>query len=452
MTDEAAIRVEGLSKCYKLGITHAGSIRDLVDSSMGRLLGRQRRPHSQVSAHQQGAGAGSVRGDENGYIWALRDASFQVQRGEVLGVIGGNGAGKSTLLKILARVTAPTAGRAEIDGRVGSLLEVGTGFHPELSGRENVFLNGAILGMSRAEIRRKFDEIVAFADIEQFIDTPVKRYSSGMYVRLAFAVAAHLDPDILLVDEVLAVGDAAFQKKCLGKMSDVASHARTVLFVSHNMSAVAQLCGRCIWLEGGEIKAILPAAEAVKSYLETGSSDVPSATFPADLSKPAQYHSVAVCRTDGSVVSEISADEEFVIRLVFEVRRFIPGLYLVFFLTNTEGIRVLFSDITDSHPEIGDRLTTGVHTFHVPIPARLLAPAKYSITVSSATTYRWETIDRRPNACSFTIRDYSTRRGDSRPGVIGTKLIWNRSFREAPFEPMSTADCASETTDASGAI
>jgi lipopolysaccharide transport system ATP-binding protein len=200
-------------------------------------------------------------------IWALRDVSFEVRRGEVLGIIGRNGAGKSTLLKILSRITEPTEGRAVVHGRVGSLLEVGTGFHPELTGRENVYLNGAILGMRKAEIERKFDEIVAFAEIEKFLDTPVKRYSSGMYVRLAFAVAAHLEPEILLVDEVLAVGDVAFQKKCLAKMEGVACEGRTVLFVSHNMPAVKALCSEGIWLNEGEIRMVGTAARTVERYL-----------------------------------------------------------------------------------------------------------------------------------------------------------------------------------------
>src|SRR2546423_4595376 len=199
-------------------------------------------------------------------FWALRDVGFELAAGEVLGVIGRNGAGKSTLLKLISQITEPTEGEAHLLGRVASLLEVGVGFHPELSGRENVFLNGAILGMSRGKIRRKFDEIVAFAEVEQFIDTPVKRYSSGMYVRLAFAVAAHLEPDVLIVDEVLAVGDAAFQRKCLGKMEDVASQHRAVMVVSHNMATVAQLCQRAIWLDRGKIVLSGPVREVVAAY------------------------------------------------------------------------------------------------------------------------------------------------------------------------------------------
>ena len=229
---DIAIRVENLGKMYRIGRAQQrhDTLRDLIVDT---------------AAHIKDWGKRGDKSDET--IWALKDVSFEVRRGEVVGIIGRNGAGKSTLLKILSRITEPTTGRAEIHGRVGSLLEVGTGFHPELTGRENIYLNGAILGMRRFEIERRFDEIVAFSEIERFLDTPVKRYSSGMYVRLAFAVAAHLEPEILLVDEVLAVGDAAFQKKCLGKMGNVAETGRTVLFVSHNMAAVSNLCKRGAW-------------------------------------------------------------------------------------------------------------------------------------------------------------------------------------------------------------
>ncbi|WP_447980390.1 ABC transporter ATP-binding protein [Candidatus Nitrospira bockiana] len=237
---DVAIRVENLSKQYRVGIRRRryDSLREQVADAVATLFTRK------------------GQSQEGRTIWALKDVSLEIRHGDVLGLIGANGAGKSTLLKILSRITDPTSGRAEVYGRVGSLLEVGTGFHPELTGRENVYLSGAILGMKRREIERKFDEIVAFAEIERFIDTPVKRYSSGMYVRLAFAVAAHLEPEILIVDEVLAVGDAAFQKKCLGKMEDVAHTGRTVLFVSHNMSSLIQLCPRSILLEKGRVSAI----------------------------------------------------------------------------------------------------------------------------------------------------------------------------------------------------
>jgi len=254
---DVAIRVENLSKQYRIGAPQARykTLREsLVD--MAAAPARRLRRLGQPSP-------------ENETIWALKDVSFDVKKGEVVGIIGRNGSGKTTLLKILSRITEPTEGYAEIKGRVGSLLEVGTGFHPELTGRENIYLNGAILGMKRTEIDEKFDEIVAFSEIEKFLDTPVKRYSSGMYVRLAFSVAAHLEPEILLVDEVLAVGDAAFQKKCLGKMGDVAKEGRTVLFVSHNMMAIAELCERAVTLDRGTVVAIEEPLTAVQRYLSS---------------------------------------------------------------------------------------------------------------------------------------------------------------------------------------
>lgn len=259
---DVAIRAEGLGKQYHIGRlqTYGGyktireTVMDLCAAPV-RRVGRLFRGYSSVA-------------DQDETMWALRDVSFQVRQGETVGIIGRNGSGKSTLLKILSRITEPSQGWAEVHGRVASLLEVGTGFHPELTGRENIFLNGAVLGMRRAEIQRKFEEIVAFAEIERFLDTPVKHYSSGMYVRLAFAVAAHLEPEILLVDEVLAVGDVAFQKKCLGRMEQVATQGRTVLFVSHNMGAVQGLCKRAILLDGGVVAADGPAREVVAHYLD----------------------------------------------------------------------------------------------------------------------------------------------------------------------------------------
>jgi len=264
MTD-VVIQVEHLSKRYRIGRAQQrhDTLRDLIVDLGTRMAHRLTRK-TPSDTHDA---------PPEDFIWALKDVSFEVRRGEVLGIIGRNGAGKSTLLKILSRITEPTEGRAIVRGRVGSLLEVGTGFHPELTGRENIYLNGAILGMRKAEIDRKFDEIVAFAGIERFLDTPVKRYSSGMYVRLAFAVAAHLEPEILLVDEVLAVGDAAFQKKCLGKMGQVAGEGRTVLFVSHNMAAVQHLCRRVVRLDKGAVRDIGDPESVITLYLETYCAD-----------------------------------------------------------------------------------------------------------------------------------------------------------------------------------
>jgi lipopolysaccharide transport system ATP-binding protein len=273
--NDVVIRVESLGKKYVLGKNGSSSdglrhkLHDLATGPFRWLRDGRHKPETSVRKPE----AGSQTDSSSEEFWALRGVSFEVKRGEVVGIIGRNGAGKSTLLKILSRITEPTTGRVHLNGRVASLLEVGTGFHPELTGRENIFLNGAILGMGRAEIRKKFDEIVAFAEVEKFLDTPVKRYSSGMYVRLAFAVAAHLEPEILIVDEVLAVGDAEFQKKCLGKMESVAGkEGRTILFVSHQIMAVTRLCKKALWLNDGKPKAYGHADLICSEYLANGSS------------------------------------------------------------------------------------------------------------------------------------------------------------------------------------
>jgi lipopolysaccharide transport system ATP-binding protein len=260
---DTVIKIEGLGKCYRIGAQ-----RERYPTLRGELVTAFRKLSFQ---------RGRKETDQN-IFWALRDISFNVSQGEVLGIIGPNGAGKSTLLKLLAHITEPSKGRITLNGRVGSLLEVGTGFHPELTGRDNIYMNGAILGMKRAEIKQKFDEIVQFSEIEKFLDTPVKRYSSGMYVRLAFAVAAHLEPEILVVDEVLAVGDVQFQRKCLGKMSNVAKSGRTVLFVSHNMAAVQNLCNQALFLNFGQLVQQGETNAVIRQYLETGSPQSPNAT------------------------------------------------------------------------------------------------------------------------------------------------------------------------------
>ncbi len=287
---DIAVRVQNLGKRYRIG-----KMQERHDTLRDTLMANARASLRWLARNGHGASEGE-------WIWALRDVSFEIKRGEVVGIIGRNGAGKSTLLKILSRITEPTEGYAEIYGRVGTLLEVGTGFHPELTGRENIYLSGAILGMRKREIERKFDEIVAFAEIEKFIDTPVKRYSSGMYVRLAFAVAAHLEPEILLVDEVLAVGDTFFQKKCLGKIGDVAREGRTVLFVSHNMGAVDALCTRAIHLADGEVRKIGGTAEIVTNYLSElfsdNTDDLERLRLPG-LGKEAKFKVIRLLSDDG---------------------------------------------------------------------------------------------------------------------------------------------------------
>jgi lipopolysaccharide transport system ATP-binding protein len=301
---DIAIRVEHLSKRYRLGEREPyKSLRDVLARAVSAPF---KRPNGKVEA-------------DPGYIWALDDVSFEVKQGEAVGIIGRNGAGKSTLLKVLSRITKPTKGRAEIYGRVGSLLEVGTGFHPELTGRENIYLNGAILGMKRPEIQKKFDEIVAFAEIEQFLDTPVKRYSSGMYVRLAFAVAAHLEPEILLVDEVLAVGDAAFQKKCLGKMGEVAQQGRTVLFVSHNMGAIQNLCPMAIFITKGKINCFDVTDQVINNYTKDVliQTKVNLNDYRPRWAKP-YISKVAILSSAGKPVNNFSMGENIIINVHFK--------------------------------------------------------------------------------------------------------------------------------------
>jgi homopolymeric O-antigen transport system ATP-binding protein len=360
-------------------------------------------------------------------FWALQDVSFEVKRGQVVALIGRNGAGKSTLLKILSRITEPTRGTIRLRGRVASLLEVGTGFHPELTGRENIYLNGTILGMRKLEIDRKFDQIVAFSEIEKFLETPVKRYSSGMYVRLAFAIAAHLEPEILIVDEVLAVGDYAFQKKCLGKMRDVASgDGRTVLFVSHNMGAISQLCEVGIQLEQGKVAMIGPVRDVIKSYMKSGlDRNAAQAHFEIDPTKPGQFLSAEILHSDNSPSSDFSCDEPITIRLRYEVRQVVAGTYLTLYLQNMEGTRVLFSDVRDTSPDIGERLGVGVHTFQITIPGRLLAPTSYLLTIGSAGRYSG-VLDHHHDCCEFTLRDLDTQ-NQTRPGVLGIQLPWRQA-------------------------
>ena len=332
---EPVIKVQNLGKQYRIGSDGSAysTLREaLVSKFRSPLNGR--------------------RGSADKTIWALREVDFEISPGEIVGIIGRNGAGKSTLLKILSRVTEPTTGRVELHGRVGSLLEVGTGFHPELSGRENIFLNGAILGMSRAEILQRFDDIVAFAEVEKFIDTPVKRYSSGMYVRLAFAVAAYLEPEILLVDEVLAVGDAGFQRKCLDRMKDVGRHGRTVLFVSHNMPAVTRLCDRTILLDGGTVLQDGPSHKVVGSYLKSGLGTMAAREWPDREDAPGndivRLCAVRVRTEDGTISDAIDIRFPVGIEIEFEVLK--PGQILLpnIHVTNEEGVLVFIT--ADNEP------------------------------------------------------------------------------------------------------
>lgn len=355
---ETAIRVENIGKLYRLGASEQHStLRD----SLVHTLGAPRRAWKRLLGPRV-----APRPEE--WLWALRHISFEVKRGELVGVIGRNGAGKSTLLKVLSRITTPTEGCADISGRVGSLLEVGTGFHPELSGRENIFLNGAILGMRKAEIARKFDEIVAFSEIEQFLDTPIKHYSSGMYMRLAFSVAAHLETEILIVDEVLAVGDAEFQKKCLGKMEDVSRVGRTVLFVSHSMPAIQRLCKRGILLAKGEVEFDGPVSAVVERYLSVHTSGAYTAT--ADPSNPTITAASAEWDEAGEVIR---------IRVAFESPfSWTPRLCVV--LYDTVGTPIFGTDSKIDKPNV-DAPVMSRGTIEVAISSAELRPDTYNFSL-----------------------------------------------------------------------
>ena len=388
----AAVRVEDLGKRYRLGGS-AGGYRTLRDSLVSRL-GRLRPGGPE---------------DPNETIWALRHVSFEVQHGQVLGIIGRNGAGKTTLLKILSRVTEPTEGFAEIRGRVGSLLEVGTGFHPELTGRENIYLNGAILGMKRLEIGRKFDEIVSFAEVERFVDTPIKHYSSGMNLRLAFSVAAHLEPEILVVDEVLAVGDAEFQRKCLGKMGDVARQGRTVLFVSHDMSAILRLTEEALLLEGGEIALRAPSQEAVDIYLASGlASEGQYVWEPGEprleMARPFRPLALRVLDRAGLPTGRVLSAEPFTVEFEYELEHDTKGLRVGLYLFTSRGEPVFTSFDTDD-PQDFERLTVrraGRYRSRCSIPPNLLNEGRFVLGVN-ASAFRIRSFFTDEHALSFSV-------------------------------------------------
>jgi lipopolysaccharide transport system ATP-binding protein len=376
--NQSAIQAAGLGKQYRRGLTADPGLRHALERFMKSPLAALRRKKDET-------------------FWALKDVSLEVKEGEVLGLIGRNGAGKTTLLKILSRITKPTAGWAEIRGRVGSLLEVGTGFHPELTGRENAFLSGAILGMRRREIERKFDEIVAFAELEKFIDTPVKHYSSGMYVRLAFAVAAHLEPEILLVDEVLAVGDINFQKKCMGKMGDVAKAGRTVVLVSHNLGAVGQLCQRTAWVDQGTIVSDGPSEAIIVEYMKAAASKGDSQVWERTGTGVLKLTSVELLDERGSVASQIRMGRDLWIRATGNGER--PGAdfnFAVQFITPTGSIAMWVYNQLESFRVSG----SGDFCVEMRIPELMLMPGPYIVAVWLGRAGQ-ETFDWVKNAASF---------------------------------------------------
>jgi len=375
----AIIKVSNISKQYRLGQVGTGTISHDLNRWWARIRGKED-PYLTIGEENDRTKKGMSE-----YAWALRNINFEVQEGELLGIIGRNGAGKSTLLKILSRTTAPTTGQIKIKGRVASLLEVGTGFHPELTGAENIFLNGAILGMSKKEIKNKFDEIIDFSGVERYIDTPVKRYSSGMYVRLAFAVAAHLEPEVLIVDEVLAVGDAEFQKKCLGKMQDVSSReGRTVLFVSHNMTAINTLCQNVIYLKNGLIEQTGKATEMIELYAKNESELISLRTYSDEKrlgDEAAELLEARLVDSKLNPVNMILINQAVGVEFTYKVKsdgfQPVPNIYVY----NIQGDNV-FVAIEKSHPSLAEK---GIYKSILWIPANLLNDGRYIIGIAAST-------------------------------------------------------------------
>ncbi|WP_347159313.1 polysaccharide ABC transporter ATP-binding protein [Pontibacter chitinilyticus] len=403
------IKVENLSKQYRLGELGTGTISHDINRWWHKVRGKED-PYLKVGEVNDRTSKGNSE-----YVWVLRDINFDVKQGEVLGVIGKNGAGKSTLLKLLSRVTTPTTGSIKAKGRIASLLEVGTGFHDELTGRENIFLNGAILGMTKAEIRSKLDEIIDFSGTERYIDTPVKRYSSGMRVRLAFAVAAHLEPEILIVDEVLAVGDAEFQNKAIGKMQEVSQGGgRTVLFVSHSMAAINKLCTSCVLLDKGTVNFIGATDEAVARYLASPNRQTAMATFPASLSE-AYYESFSVIPGDSDLPNhEVDVRASFKIKCKYIIKKNFPGLTVSFSVFNSNGSKVFYC------PHTNDR--SGEFEAEVTIPGMFLVPGRYYISAGIHIP-NIQMFDLKEEALGFEIVETGSKHSNLAGRDIGSVIV-----------------------------
>lgn len=426
---KTVIEINNLGKQYRLGNVGTGTMSDDLKRFLYKLRGKED-PFLKVGESNDRTKKGSSE-----YVWALKDINFKVNEGEVLGIIGKNGAGKSTLLKILSRTTLPTTGEYKIKGRVASLLEVGTGFHPDLTGRENIFLNGAILGMNKAEIRKQFDAIVEFSGVERYIDTPVKRYSSGMYVRLAFAVAAHLDPEILIVDEVLAVGDAEFQKKCLGKMKDVSGQGRTVLFVSHNMPTMRALCDKCLYLKNGEVNSIGTTDKIIGEYISStqGLLNEGEIEIPPSLSLyqtgEAKFKKACVLNSKNQKARELEFLESFSIAFELESNKFIENASISVFIVNQYGERILMA--TESRDYKPTNLNSGTHNYQVDFNEKLM-PGNYSIGLGVSFFHTGSAIDYIESFFPFSVLKesktknmeypWSTVHGYVRPETKWTKI------------------------------
>jgi lipopolysaccharide transport system ATP-binding protein len=428
----AIIKTTNLSKRYWLRHESRPRYRALRDE-LTELAGAPFRALARTFGGKSNSPEGPPKKEE---FWALKDVSFEVQPGEVVGIIGSNGAGKSTLLKILSRITEPTQGRVEIEGRVASLLEVGTGFHPELTGRENIYLNGAILGMTRAEIRSRFDEIVAFAEVEKFLDSPVKRYSSGMYVRLAFAVAAHLEPEILVVDEVLAVGDAQFQKKCLGKMRDVsANDGRTVLFVSHQMGTIRQLCTRCILLASGQIVKEGPTGEVIDAYmnLHMGGKGIGFTANSSAKNKDVAIERAWTSNLSNEATSYFVHTEPITINVSCRVNTWVSNAELRLVVDDSRGRRVFTSDALLPRPSLVDQR---VIEAQARVPEAFLRPETYLITICTFVNNQF-VIDAARDAVSFVVQDGGSKYAASEGtdyGCVFAPCEWTVSYADMAHE------------------
>ncbi|MBN1680157.1 MAG: ABC transporter ATP-binding protein [Anaerolineae bacterium] len=422
---QLAIRVEGIGKKYRIGVFQ-DTQRDMAKSLANTFVEPARRAANILRGREEGAtGLSEI-------FWALQDISFEVDFGEAVGIIGRNGAGKSTLLKILSRITKPTTGRVELYKQFSSLLEVGTGFHPELTGRENVFLNGAILGMSRAEVMRKYDEIVDFSGVEEFIDTPIKHYSSGMRVRLGFAVAAHMEPEILMVDEVLAVGDVEFQRKCLGKMSDVTSEGRTVLFVSHNMATISSLCPRCILLNAGQIEMDGSTDEVIAQYLggaAAGGGEVSWAEGYADPEiDEIKINRIRLSNSTGQSTDLLDVRHPFTAEIDYELLQSLVSFRVSIHIANSEGVVIIHSHDVDN-PDLAGMRQPGHYTSSCTIPGNLLSPGRYFLSVTSDIQHV-KVLTQQHNILSFHISDtgaFGSDVGGRRLGVIRPVLDWTQT-------------------------
>lgn len=440
---EIAVKVRDLGKRYEIGTRHNASatmLREAVSNAV--RVPFQRLASVARSLRAGGSSTAATPADRPDHIWALRHVSFEVPRGQIIGIIGPNGAGKSTLLKILSRITDPTEGRVEINGRVGSLLEVGTGFHPELTGRENAYLSGALLGMRKVEIDRKLDEILGFAEIEKFADTPVKHYSSGMYVRLAFAVAAHLEPEILIVDEVLAVGDVAFQRKCLNKMEDVREHGRTILFVSHNMQAITRLCERAILVAGGQIQEDGPAPATATSYLVSSLKTPPQRVWedpaPAPGDEVVRLRSIRVRNESGDTIDTIDIRTRFAIEFIYDLLQ--DGVVLTPTLQfhNESGTCVFLTQDLEAHWRRKPR-PRGRFTAVAWIPGNFLAEGTLLVSVAVGTQRPLRIHAQQRDAVAVHVVDSfsgDAARGDwdgVLPGLVRPLLEWRTEW-SAPSE------------------